>query len=185
MNRLDFIKCCALGACSTFVPLSQFAAADEGGAAKALQYKLDAARVRYAKLVGILTSELDHASTQRIFNRLGRECAAQFRTLTFDKYAGDINGFLAAIQQPSGWVEKADYDEKRGTIRIVDRHTKCSCPLVQEGLTSAYQCQCTLGWQQETYSRILGKPVVAEIEQSILQGANRCVFLIHIQDVKS
>lgn len=182
MERLDFVKCCALGVCATFVPVSQIASADDGEAVKALQWKLDAARIRYSKLVTILGEELDPATAKKIFHRLGRECAAQFRSLTFDKYSGDIKGFLAAVQQPSGWVREAEYDEKNGTIRVVDRHPKCTCPLVQEGLTSADQCQCTLGWQEETYSRILGKPVKAEVEESILRGGSRCVFRIQIQD---
>jgi predicted hydrocarbon binding protein len=37
-----------------------------------------------------------------------------------------------------------------------------------------------LGWQKQTYSAILGKPVEAELEESILRGSGRCVFRIQV-----
>jgi hypothetical protein len=37
-----------------------------------------------------------------------------------------------------------------------------------------------LGWQKQTYSAILGKPVEAELEQSLLRGGSRCVYRIQV-----
>ncbi len=75
---------------------------------------------------------------------------------------------------------KTEYDEKAGIIRVFDRGPHCSCPLVKEGLTSGAQCDCTLGWQRETYSAILGRPVDAAVEESILRGGKRCVYRITV-----
>jgi predicted hydrocarbon binding protein len=182
MTRSEFVKCCALGACScSLVGLTATgtAAAQSGDSdIDALKAQREAIRIRYAKLLGILDEEVDAPTRKRIFQRLGRACAEQFRTITYDKYKNDIRGFLAAIQAPGGWVEKAEYNEETGTIRIVDRSKTCTCPLVEKGLTPSDQCECTLGWQKQTYSAILGKPVEAELEESILHGSNRCVFRI-------
>ena len=89
---------------------------------------------------------------------------------------GDLAGFLKSVEGPDGWAVKTEYDEKSGIIRVFDRGPHCSCPLVREGLTAAAQCDCTLGWQRETYSAILGLPVDAAVEESILRGGKRCVF---------
>ena len=184
MTRSEFMKCCALGMCScAALPalLAEPAVAQSvDSEAGRLKQQLDAVQIRYAKLVNILNHDLDEPTRKKIFESLGRECARQFRSVTYEKYKGDIRGFLAHIQKPEGWVETAEYDEKAGTIRIVDRLRKCSCPLVRQDLTPPAQCDCTLGWQRETYSAILGKPVVAELEESILRGGKRCVFRIRV-----
>lgn len=184
MTRSDFMRSCALGACSCSLgslALTENAVAQSGNSeVDALKAQRDAIRIRYAKLVAILDEEIDSPTRKRIFERLGRACAEQFSAITYDKYKNDIRGFLAAIQAPSGWVEKAEYDEKTGTIRIFDRSKTCTCPLVEKGLTPADQCDCTLGWQKQTYSAILGKPVEAELEESILRGGTRCVFRIQV-----
>ena len=69
-------------------------------------------------------------------------------------------------------------DERAGLIRVVDKGHTCSCPLVKQGLTPPEFCDCTLGWQEEAYSKMLGRPVKAELEESILRGGRRCVFRI-------
>jgi predicted hydrocarbon binding protein len=184
MTRSDFMKCCTLGACScSLVAISATGtgvAQSTNSEVDALKAQREVIRIRYAKLLGILDEEVDQPTRKRIFEKLGRVCADQFRAITYDKYKNDIRGFLAAIQGPSGWVEKAEYNEKTGTIRIFDRSKTCTCPLVDEKLTPADQCECTLGWQKQTYSAILGKPVTAELEESILRGSTRCGFRIQV-----
>jgi predicted hydrocarbon binding protein len=184
MTRSEFLKGCAMGACScSMVALaaSGTASAQPGDSEiDALKAQREAIRIRYAKLLGILDDEVDAATRKRIFDRLGRACADQFRAITYDKYKGNIRGFLAAIVAPGGWVEKTEYNEQTGTIRIFDRSKTCTCPLVEKGLTPSDQCECTLGWQKQTYSAILGKPVDAELEESILRGSTRCVFRIQV-----
>lgn len=178
VTRNEFLKCCAAGVCSCVaMALPEPAAAETSTPeSEQLRLQLEASRIRYAKLVSILEKDLDEATRKRIFDSLGRECARQFRSSTFDKYKGDLPGFLKYVQGPDGWAVKTEYDEKAGIIRVFDRGPHCSCPLVKEGLTSGAQCDCTLGWQRETYSAILGRPVDAVLEESILRGDKRCVY---------
>ncbi|HWR36227.1 MAG TPA: hypothetical protein VN622_10195 [Clostridia bacterium] len=185
MNRSEFMKCCTLGMCSCVATLAfsapQAAVAQANNPeADRLKSQLEAVRIRYAKLVSVLDESLDEPTRKKILESLGRECAKQFGSETFEKYRGDIKGFLKSIQEPGKWVEKAEFDEAAGSIRIIDKAQKCSCPLVEKGLTPSSQCDCTLGWQKETYSAILGKPVEAEVEESILRGGQRCVFRIKV-----
>lgn len=184
MNRQEFLKGCLAGACScaawTVMAAEASPAQSESPESDRLKRQLDAVRLRYAALVGILGQELDEATQRRVFRALGRECAQQFKATTFEKYKGDINGFLAFAQGPSGWMAKADYDEHTGTITITDRATRCTCPLVDKALTPGLQCECTLGWQEATYGAILGRPVTASLSESILRGGTTCVFRVQI-----
>jgi hypothetical protein len=182
LKRRDFVACCAMGVCSAAL-VTLPATAEEPADARSiwLQSQLDAARLRYAKFIEVLSHEVDAPTKRRLLHAMGRECAAQFSGQTWDRYKGDINGYLKAVQGPDGWVEKAEYNERAGTIRIIDKQKKCTCPLVSQGKTPGDQCECTLGWQMETYSRILDRPVEAEVEESILRGGKRCVFLIKIK----
>ncbi|HXJ96189.1 MAG TPA: hypothetical protein VMT20_25400 [Terriglobia bacterium] len=175
MTRNDFMKC-AVGICScaAFTLMPESTQAESGSAEMdALKWKLDAAQKRFAILVGILNERLDEPTRKAIFESLGRQCARQYSEL-IGQYKGNLSGFLDEIQKR--WVATAEYDEKAGTIRVVDRSKTCTCPLVNESLTPQSFCDCTLGWQKETYSAILGRTVDAELEESILRGGSRCVF---------
>ena len=172
---------CTLGMCScaalALLPQEATQAESSSVEVQELKRRLDTARTRFALLVRILRDNLDEPTRKKILENLGRECARQYSSLTA-QYKGNINAFLDEIQKR--WVEKADYDEKAGTIRIVDKSKNCTCPLVDESLTPPDFCNCTLGWQKETYSTILGRPVDAALEESILRGGSRCVFRIQI-----
>ena len=189
MKRNDFLKTCGAGICGCgllglLAPLSASAEGLEGQSAtvpadanpSALQ--LDAARVRFAKLLSIMRENLDDATRSKILERLGRECAQDYGAL-FQKYRGDLQGFLAKIK--TAWVDKAEYDEKSGILRVVGKPSPCVCPLVKAGRTPADFCDCTLGWQQEAFSTVIGKPVIAEIEESVLRGGKRCSFRITVK----
>ncbi len=185
MDRHEFLKGCFTGACAcaawAVVPTDALAGQTPNPDADRAKRELDAVRLRYAKLVEILGRELDADALQRVFRALGRECAQQFKLMTFERFRGDIAGFLAFAQGPSGWMTKADYDEKSGTITIVDRASRCTCPLVDQTLTPGLQCECTLGWQEATYGAILDRPVRASLTESILRGSGRCVFKVEVQ----
>jgi len=178
MKRKTFLKTCAVGlsscACVALSPL----AASSGEAAD--DKTIDAMRVRYATLVGLIGRHVPEETQRTIFRELGRECARQFKGMTYEKYAGNIDGFLAEARGANGWMASAEHDRGAGVITIVDRSKSCTCPLVKPGLTPAAQCECTLGWQEETYSKILGRPVKASLVESILKGSNRCVFRVDV-----
>lgn len=180
MTRTDFMKS-TLGMCScaalAFLPPQAVQAQSGNPDLDALKWKLDAARTRFAMLVGILKDNVDDATRKRIFESLGRQCATRYDSLT-DQYKGNLPGFLEEIQKQ--WVAQAEYDAKAGTIRVVDKSKTCTCPLVDESLTPSDFCNCTLGWQKATYSKILGRPVDAELEESILRGGSRCVFRMQV-----
>jgi len=186
MKRNEFLKTCAVGACGCGVlgllsraeawterPAGQVpAGADETAHLKS---QLDGARERFALLYGVMGEELDEAGRDRILRKLGGACSRKLAPL-LEKHKGDLKGFLALVQ--TAWLERAELDEKAGTLRVVGKPAPCACPLVKPGRTPASFCRCTLGWQEAVFSTLVGKPVTAEIEETVLGGGARCSFLI-------
>jgi hypothetical protein len=76
--------------------------------------------------------------------------------------------------------ERLAFDAPRRKITIVTRERNCDCPLVNDNRMPACYCDCSIGWQRHTYETILGKPVEAEVKESVLRGAKRCVFEVRL-----
>jgi predicted hydrocarbon binding protein len=180
MTRSDFVKRCT-AACScaglALLPPDRSPAQPAAPSAEDLQRRLDAVQKRFAALVQILNDTLDEPTRQRVWESLGRDHGREYQPLA-DKYKGNLAGFLAEIRRQ--WVASVDYDAAAGTITITDKSPACTCPLVREGLTPGQFCDCTLGWQKEVYSAIVGRPVDVTLQESILRGGKRCVFRIQI-----
>jgi hypothetical protein len=188
MKRNDFLKACAAGVCACGVlgllePVEARPESVNGQAAPGsddlarAKAVLDGARERFAALLGVMAQQLDEAATTKLLKQLGRECASKNASY-FEKYRGDLDGFVAAAK--TAWLDKAEYDEKAGLLRVSGKPGPCYCPLVKTGRTPSRFCECTLGWQEAAYSIILGKPVTAEIEETVLSGGSRCSFHIRI-----
>jgi hypothetical protein len=188
MNRKEFLRDCAAAACA-----AGLCCAGRAPEVKALETeshgcdpkelddirnRADAAHLRFSKLIEILDERLPEGERKQILHTLGGKCADTYRSELIDRFRGNIRGFLEEGRRH--WMAEAVYDETKGTIRIVDKGPSCTCPMVKVGVTPGSFCDCTLGWQEEAYSEILGRPVKAELEESILRGGKRCVYRITV-----
>jgi hypothetical protein len=188
INRKDFMKncvaaVCAAGICSQTKTTDAQVSDDAPHFCDPKEYanvrdRADAARLRFSKLVEILETRLPGNERKQTLHALGAKCADTFKATLIDRYKGNLKGFLEEGRRL--WMAEAEYDEAEGTIRIVDKGPSCSCPMVKVGVTPPSFCDCTLGWQVETYSAILGRPVTAELEESILRGGKKCVYRIRV-----
>ena len=187
INRKEFLKSCTAALCGSGLCRATKASAQatedppRGCDAKEfseVRDRADAARLRFSKLIEIIEARLPEDERRLILLALGGKCADTYRAALIDRYKGDIEGFLAEGRR--NWMAEATYDKAEGTIRIVDKGPSCSCPLVKVGTTPPSFCDCTLGWQEEAYSEILGRRVKAELEESILRGGKRCVYRIRV-----
>lgn len=145
---------------------------------KQLKDRGDAARERFAHLLTEMDNWVRESERKELLHGLGGWCAYTYQSRLINQYKGNIQGFLEAGLRL--WMAEAHYDEATGTIRVSDRFTTCSCPLVKEGTTPPSFCDCTLGWQEAAYSTILGRPVKAELKESILRGDKRCTYEIKV-----
>jgi hypothetical protein len=188
MDRKEFVRDCAAAICA--VGLCCAGKAAEAKTVETLpatcdpkkveefRNRADAAGLRFSKLIEILETRLPEPERKQILHGLGGKCADTYRADLIDRYKGDIEGFLQEGRRK--WMAEAEYDEANGTLRIVDKGPSCSCPMVKVGTIPGSFCDCTLGWQEQTYAEILGKPVKAELEESILRGGKRCVYRIRV-----
>ena len=186
MKRNEFFKTCGTSICGCGVLglLAPLTARAEDTAASAaavpqdvelLKQQLEGARERFAKLLAIMGEQLDDATRNKILRSLGSRCFQPYGPF-FNKYRGDLQGFLEKIK--TAWVERTEYDEKTGMLRTIGKPAPCACPLVKMGRTPAEFCDCSRGWTQTAFSTVLGKPVTVEIEESVLRGGSRCSFRI-------
>jgi predicted ArsR family transcriptional regulator len=187
INRKEFLKSCTALLCGSGVccaiEASAQATKDSPRDCDAKEFsevrdRADAARLRFSKLIEIIEAGLPEDERTRMLHSLGARCADTYRSVLLDRYKGDIEGFLAEGRR--NWMAEATYDKAEGMIRVVDKGPSCSCPMVEVGRTPPSFCDCTLGWQQEAYSAILGCRVKAELEESILRGGKRCVYRIKV-----
>lgn len=95
-----------------------------------------------------------------------REDASQCKTRT------EILVFLSE-RLPLTFDETAD-----GFITHLG-NDKCNCTMAPEISNNADAlCSCTLGFQRAMWSEFFGRPVEAEIVETVLRGGNECVFKI-------
>jgi hypothetical protein len=142
-----------------------------------LKWRLDFAQRRFARLIEILDSTLDEGTLRGIVEGLGRYCSG---TIGFiQEHEGDVEGYFEQIRQR--WGEEAEFDRERGVITVVTPERECVCPLVDSRSMPASICNCSLGWQKQTYETILGRSVEVELKESALRGSKRCVFEIHVR----
>jgi predicted hydrocarbon binding protein len=184
MKRKDFFKnVCKYGLCScaAFTVLGREDAYASGNdqeqEIKNLQWKLDFINKRFAKLLEIFNSTLEDEKKAEILENLGRECAKEFNEDAL-RYKGNVKGYLEEVMKK--WVEKVEYDNEKGVIRIFDKEReKCFCPFIDGSPANPDNlCYCSMGWQKEIYETLTGKPVDVKVTDSILKGGKRCSFEI-------
>ena len=187
ISRKEFMKDCAVALCATGFccgidsPQANAEDVTQPCGPKELaeiKSRADAARLRFSRLIEVIEAKLPEQERKQVLHSLGAKCADTYRASLIDRYKGNPKGFLEEGRR--SWMAEADYDEAKGLIRIVDKSPHCSCPMVKEGSTPPSFCDCTLGWQEEAYSTILGRPVKAELEESILRGGKKCVYRIRV-----
>ncbi len=176
MDRKKFFKsACTLGICSCVG-----AGLLSNGNLQASE-KLDTdwkerfIKYRFAKLIGILDLTLDENTKNQIIENLGQECSKDGFA---QNYKNNIDGFFNEIH--NRWGENSTYDKEKGLIRIETPERDCVCPFVDSKVISKSICQCSVGWQTQTYKTILGREVEAKCLESVIRGSKKCVFEIRI-----
>jgi len=170
-----FINACSLGMCSCIgsglLPGNGVFASEKNDT----DWKEQFIKYRFAKLIGILDSTLDEDTKTQIIESLGKECS---KNSFANNYIDNPDGYFAELRRR--WGENAVYDKEKGVIRIETPERDCVCPLIDSKTISKSICQCSVGWQEQTYTTILRKKVKAECVESVIRGSKKCVFEIRI-----
>lgn len=99
---------------------------------------------------------------------------------TLDPFRGDLPAFLDFLRSEWGWI--VDYDPEAGVIEVNENKSRCVCPLVSEdhGDDLGALCYCSEGFAERMFGEVTGRPVRAEVTESILRGGQRCRYRIEL-----
>jgi hypothetical protein len=95
-------------------------------------------------------------------------------------FRGNLPAFLDFLSATWGW--KVEYDATRGIITADENKTECVCPLVRCGAVKGQSllCNCSEGFAERMFARVLDRPVHAQVVRSILKGDPSCVYQVQI-----
>lgn len=177
MDRKEFLKtACGLGLCGCALNLLGPAApllADETPAeAPAEDQRLVYVRYQFAKLLGFMAADAPAETCAGILEQTGRECAKLGRLGA--RFRGDPEGYFATANQ--SWGTDFAWDKEKGVVTVAVAEGDCGCPLVDARRTPAVWCNCSVGYQKESFEALFGRPVQVRLRESKLAGAKRCVF---------
>lgn len=173
MNRRNLLKyACGLGTCGCAAGLLDRTGHLGVVSAQTQDQRLAFARYQVAKMVALMAVDPGSPACERVLQGTGRECAklgglaARFRGKP-DEY------FAAATAQ---WGTAFVWDREKGVITVTVAEGACGCPLVDVKRTPAVFCHCSVGYQQESFETLFGRPVQAVLKASKLGGNARCIF---------
>jgi hypothetical protein len=183
MERRDLLKqSCGMAACSCLamaslgLPSAASAQSDHADKTKLKDWQIDFMRARLENLLAIIPTTLDEPTRAEVLDRLGRECAKE----VVKGFEGNPEGFWDHIK--GMWLERVDYDEDKGVIRIWEKpRESCNCPLAALMKVPTAMCSCSVGTQEAIYETLFGRRAKAVVEESVLRGGKRCAFTITLE----
>jgi hypothetical protein len=125
-----------------------------------------------------MEQQLSPVQKEMLVEHMGRACSNQSAE-KWKSYNGDVDKLLADIVKD--WAEKATYDKQNQVIKITGRkNDKCFCPFASGTNISKSFCNCSKGWQKNTFETLTGKKAEVNIDSSILFGGDRCSFTVKL-----
>ncbi len=174
MDRKQFLKvACGLGACGCATKLTgQPLVLEALEPPPAEEPRLRFARYQVAKLIGFMGVGLPAEACAGVIEQTGRECAKL--TQLHARFKNDPEGYFAAGR--TNWGTEFAWDKEKGVITVTVAEGPCGCPLVDAQRTPALWCNCSVGYQKESFETVFSRPVKARLLASKLGGSKRCVF---------
>lgn len=174
MDRKQFLKlACGLGVCGCASRLASHSRALEvPEPPPAEDPRLRFARHQLAKLIGFMGAGLPAEACAGAIEQTGRECAKL--TQLHARFKNDPEGYFAAGKK--NWGTDFAWDKGKGVITVTVAEGPCGCPLVDAKRTPALWCNCSVGYQKESFETVFGRPVKARMLASKLSGSRHCVF---------
>jgi len=184
MNRKEFLRTiCGMGVCGCGLgALGAARAATDVEAKPAApadppDQRLLLARYQLAKLVGFMAASPTAPACAHLVGKTGRECA---------KLGGMGKTFKG---NPAGYFDEArrsygtgfQWDRENGLVTVTVPEGECGCPLVDVRRMPAFWCNCSVGYQEEVFEAVFGRPVEVSLQASKLGGSKTCVFEVRLR----
>lgn len=128
-------------------------------------------------------SKLSDNSASTIMNTCGKNCCEASvlyqNALTIrESYSSETSADVI-LQAFKAKYPDTDALPKEGN-RITLVFSECTCPLVKNGVTNPFICNCTTAFSKHFFETLLGKKVEVTLEESILRGDSQCKQYITI-----
>lgn len=176
MDRKEFLRGCAAGACACVAALVPAANAAEPAKE---DWRIGFVRRRYAKLLASLGQRMDQPALAASLREMGDYCSSEQDAQT-RKFAGNVDGFAKEIAKNGSSVERKD---AKNYVLTYDPKGDCFCPLASAATkTPGVMCECSAGWAAHTWSIILEKKVDVAVAESVLRGGKVCKFDIRVRE---
>ncbi len=175
MDRKEFLRsACGLGVCGCALNLVGAVSPLQAAEPSAEEQRMEFVRYQLAKLLGFMAADLPVEACAGILEKTGRECAKVGGVAA--AFKGDPEGYFAAVKK--SWGTDVAWDKEKRAVTVAVAEGPCGCPLVSMKRTPAVWCNCSVGYQKESFEATFGRPVRARLTESKLAGARRCVFEI-------
>jgi hypothetical protein len=175
VDRKEFLKrACGLGVCGCVLSVLDPPEALAATPAEVPDQRLAFARYQVANMVGFMAAGPTAHASARILEDTGRECA-KLGGLSA-KFKKDPEGYFATARK--NWGTDFSWDKEKGIITVTVAEGECSCPLVDAKRTPPFFCNCSVGYQKESFEHVFGRPVKATLKASKLGGSEQGVFEI-------
>jgi hypothetical protein len=132
-----------------------------------------------------LLAQLDGNMSEETQRYVFKGCSSvHYQRLQMDEitsqYQGNLVGFIKMLADKWNW--KVTYDPETNLITADENKKECVCPIVRlsSAPVSAILCHCSEGFAERMFSAVVGRPVQAQVVQSILRGNPTCIYRIQI-----
>ncbi len=177
MDRTEFLRTlCGVGVCgcvASALDLTDVLAAGQG---EASDRRLAFARYQVAHMVGFMAAGTAAPACAEILQKTGRACARLGQLGV--KFKGAPDAYFATAKRAFG--TDFSWDKEKGIVTVTVGEGECGCPLVDSRRTPVFFCNCSVGYQHESFEAIFGKPVQVSLKESKLSGSKHCVFEVRL-----
>jgi len=132
-------------------------------------------------LMAVLEREVDADTRRAMMEACGRSCIgastlAAARRL--QKEASDLDDLLARLNQAH--IGGGHLHRQGNAIHAA--YERCYCGSVSQTRQAFLEtyCHCSCGWYRQLFETLLERPVQVELLSSVIQGSDRCRFIIHL-----
>lgn len=134
-------------------------------------------------MMDVLDQEVDEKARQAIMEACGRRCIGAStleRARRLRKEAQSLDDLLSRLNEAR---IGGGHLQREGDV-IHAAYDRCYCGAVSKTRKpfSATYCHCSCGWYRQLFEVLLDRQVEIELLGSIIQGDERCRFLIRIRE---
>ena len=125
-----------------------------------------------------LVDQFGEEESIKFMEACGRDCADRNGGVaTAEKYKGNVGGLVEKLAE---FLGKENCYLKDNVVRM--KLTSCSCPIVSKGPERLHGifCHCSLANVEKFFSVAAGKPVKAELLQSVKRGNLCCEYQVRV-----